>query len=130
MLEILRSPDDAIVTVEGIVEDIEVTSSDAKTAIQCKYHEAADTFTPSIIFKPLLQMLEHFHANQAAGIRYILFAHFPSMTEAPNQSTQLTYLKSALDTKNKDLKGLASNLRDKVDLDKFMPLFSMVKVIS
>jgi hypothetical protein len=125
LLEILRSSDDAIVTVEGIVEDIEVTSSDAKTAIQCKYHEAADTFTPSIIFKPLLQMLEHFHANQAAGIRYILFAHFPSMTEAPNQSTQLTYLKGALDTKNKDLNGLASKLRDKVDLDNFMLLFSM-----
>lgn len=59
-LELLKAQDDDTVTVEGIVEDIEVTSPDSLTAIQCKYHEASTSFTPSTVYKPLLQMLKHF----------------------------------------------------------------------
>jgi hypothetical protein len=79
LLVILNSQEDSIITVEGIVEDVEIVTPAMMTAIQCKYHEASDIFKPSGIFKPLLQMMDHFHANAGATIRYILFAHYPSV---------------------------------------------------
>jgi hypothetical protein len=80
LLEILKSQEDSIITVEGIVEDVEIVTSAMMTAIQCKYHEANERFTPSNIFKPLLQMMDHFQANVGANIRYILFAHYPNVS--------------------------------------------------
>src|SRR6056297_1932586 len=78
-LEILKAQDDDAITVEGIVEDIEIASPASLAAIQCKYHEASKSFTASAVYKPLLQMLKHFSENQTANIHYILFAHFPSV---------------------------------------------------
>ncbi len=59
-LEILKAQDDDIITVEGIVEDVEVQSPASLTTIQCKYHESATSFVASAVYKPLLQMLKHF----------------------------------------------------------------------
>ncbi|MCT7009442.1 hypothetical protein M1749_24160, partial [Salmonella enterica subsp. enterica serovar Oranienburg] len=52
LLEILRAAGDSVVTVEGIVEDIDIVAGDVTTAIQCKYHESNDVFTLSSIYKP------------------------------------------------------------------------------
>ena len=48
MLEILRAQDDDKVTVEGIVEDIEVATPTTLTAVQCKYHEASTSCLQAI----------------------------------------------------------------------------------
>ena len=52
LVAVLASGDDEVVTVEGIVEDIEVTSTGSRTAIQCKYHEASSGFTKGTVYKP------------------------------------------------------------------------------
>ena len=79
--ELLNSDDGAIVKVEGIVEDIDVISSDTIKAIQCKYHETKKDFNISDISKPILQMLAHFSENKDKNIQYILYAHFPNEPE-------------------------------------------------
>ncbi|MOA38462.1 hypothetical protein D3C78_1601500 [compost metagenome] len=39
LAELLKAADDAEITIEGIVEDIEVATFSGTKAIQCKYHE-------------------------------------------------------------------------------------------
>lgn len=125
LIEILQAPDDGTITVEGIVEDVEVVTRTSTVAIQCKYHEASETFTSSSIFKPLLQMMIHFQANPDTKIRYVLFAHYPSVngTSAPTVGKQ--DFQAALDSKNKGLQGYIAKLREKVDLDGFLSVFSI-----
>jgi hypothetical protein len=67
-LEILESSPDSLITVEGIVEDIDIFTPPITKAIQCKYHETSETFVPSSIYKPVLQMMNHHQANQAADV--------------------------------------------------------------
>ena len=125
LLEILNSQDDSIITVEGIVEDVEIVTPTTMTAIQCKYHEASKTFTLSGIFEPLLQMMHHFFANPGANIRYILFAHYPSVNGIPHPAVGRTELQAALDSKNKDFQEYIETLRGKIDLDGFLSRFAM-----
>jgi len=123
LLEVLKSADDAEVTVEGIIEDIEIAAPAGLTAIQCKYHETKENFTVSSIFKPLLQMMQHFHNNTQANISYVLFAHFPN--PPANYSVGKADLETALASTNKDLKKYCESLKGKVDPDKFLTKFSM-----
>jgi hypothetical protein len=125
VLEILNSPEDSIITVEGIVEDVEIVTPAMMTAIQCKYHEASETFEPSGIFKPLLQMMDHFLANADANIRYILFAHYPSVKGTAQPTVGKTELQAALNSKNKDFQAYVARLHGKVDLDAFLARFAM-----
>lgn len=125
LLEILNSQEDSTITVEGIVEDVEIVTPATMTAIQCKYHEASETFKPSGIYKPLLQMMDHFHANADANIRYTLFAHYPSVTGTAQPTVGKTEFQAALDSKNKDLQTYVTTLRGKVDLDAFLARFAM-----
>lgn len=125
LLEILNSQEDSIITVEGIVEDVEIVTSAMMTAIQCKYHEANESFTPSTIFKPLLQMMDHFHANGGANIRYILFAHYPNVSGVTQPNVGKVELQAALDSKNKDFEAHVARLRGTVNLDAFLARFSM-----
>ncbi len=122
-LEILKAQDDAKIMVEGIVEDIEVASPASLTAIQCKYHEASTSFTPSTIYKPLLQMLKHFYDNPAANIRYVLFCHFPGIGTSPPAVDKAT-LYAALATKNKDLATHVKAVPKSIDLDSFVDRFT------
>ena len=123
LLEVLKSADDAEITVEGIIEDIEVAAPAGLTAIQCKYHEAKETFAPSTLFKPLLQMMQHFHSNQQANISYVLFAHFPN--PPVNYALSKSDLEAALSSTNEKLKKYCEALNGKIDLDKFLPKVSM-----
>jgi hypothetical protein len=124
-LEILNASPDSLITVEGIVEDIEITTPSITNAIQCKYHEASDAFTPSTIYKPVLQMMNHYHANQAAHIRYTLFAHFPTVKGKSLPSVGKSELQGALDSQNKDLQSLIAPLKGKVSIDAFLKQFTM-----
>lgn len=125
LLEILNSKDDSIIRVEGIVEDVEIVTPVVMTAIQCKYHEASEAFTPSSIFKPLLQMMHHFHANGGINIQYVLFAHYPSVKEMPQSRIGITELQAALDSKNKEFESYIVSLRGKVDLAAFLARFTL-----
>lgn len=125
LLEILDSQDDSIINVEGIVEDIEIVTPDAITAIQCKYHEASKAFTPSGIYEPLLQMMRHFHENPGANIRYILFAHYPSAQEISQPEIDRIFFQSALESTNEKLKKYVAILHNNIDLDKFIARFAM-----
>lgn len=123
-LEVLRAQDDDTITVEGIVEDIEVASLASLTAIQCKYHEASTSFTASAVFKPLLQMLKHFSENQSANIRYVLFAHFPTTGKTAPVVDKST-LEAALQSKDKDLAKHIKAVPSGIDLDSFVSRFSV-----
>ena len=56
--EILSSSNEEVITVKGIVEDIDKASDDYITAIQCKYHGEVEQFQWSKVYKPILQMLK------------------------------------------------------------------------
>jgi hypothetical protein len=119
--ELLQAADDAVVTIEGIVEDIEVASYAGTKAIQCKYHETKDKYTASIIYHPLLQMMKHYNSNPSAKISYHLFAHFPNN---PAISVTTTDLDNALKSKNKDLKDLIADVKG-VNTSAFLSVFSI-----
>ena len=51
--ELLKAADEAEITIEGIVEDIEVETFTGTKAIQCKYHEAQSKYSLSILYDPL-----------------------------------------------------------------------------
>lgn len=124
LFEILKSPDGSTITAEGIVEDVEVVTASATSAIQCKYHEASEAFTPSQIYKPLLQMMYHFHGNPGGNVDYILFAHYPTMASGRSTLGKADF-EAALSSTNKDFKGYVETLQGKIDLDTFNSSFTM-----
>ncbi len=97
--ELLKSEDGTNITVEGIVEDIDIISSDTIKAIQCKYHETKENFKISDISKPILQMLSHFANNKDKNIQYILYAHFPNENEGDKVLTK-SDIETIISTKN------------------------------
>lgn len=128
--ELLNSDDGVNVKVEGIVEDIDVISSDTIKAIQCKYHETKKDFNISDISKPVLQMLSHFSENKNKNIQYILYAHFPNETEGEklinkvdieniigtqNQKYIANYISKIKPPKDSDIKALISKGRKSRD---------------
>ena len=123
-LEILKAQDDDTITVEGIVEDIEVLSSMSLKAIQCKYHEASTSFTPSAIYKPLLQMLSHFSDHQQEPVSYVIFAHFPGVS-SPLPTVDKSMLKAALASSDQKLKKYIEAIPSNIDLDGFKARFTM-----
>jgi hypothetical protein len=100
LLKILESNDDTEITVEGIIEDIDLKDGDQIEAVQCKYHETQETYTLSLFYKPILQMMAHYCKNNNPLIQYTLYAHLP------NQKDEVKLTKNDLDTiaSTKDLK--------------------------
>lgn len=123
-LVILDALDGDKITVEGVVEDIEVVSSASLKAIQCKYHEASTSFTPSAIYKPLLQMLKHFANNPSSKTTYILFAHF-SGVGTPTPKVGEETLAAAMASTDKDLKKHIKELPSDIDLSAFVSRFTI-----
>ncbi len=122
LLEILNSPDDSVITAEGIIEDIEIAGPEITKAIQCKYHETQLAFAFSSLYKPLLQMMEHHVSNSNGKVSYHLFAHFPNIE---NITVTAQHLEDALSTNNKNLKALAKKLKEQVDVGGFLQSFSI-----
>ncbi|MFC0015543.1 MULTISPECIES: hypothetical protein [Allobacillus] len=75
---ILMSNEKENLQIEGIIEDIDIESSNLTSAIQCKYHESNTQFNLSDIYKPVLQMLCHYLESGNSNIKYILYAYFPN----------------------------------------------------
>lgn len=123
LLEILRAQNDDTITLEGIVEDVEVTSSDSLTAIQCKYHEAK-TYSPSKVYEPLLRMLKHFSDYPTANVRYVLFVHF-SGAGSSHPIIDESFLETALKSKSIGLEKLIETVPKTVDLKRFINRFEI-----
>jgi hypothetical protein len=123
-LEILKAQDDDTITVEGIIEDIEVVSTASVKAIQCKYHEASTSFTASAVYKPLLQMLKHFSENPTSNVHYVLFAHFPGIGTIP-PAVDKSILQEALASQDKKLAKHVMAVPSDINLDSFEGRFTM-----
>lgn len=124
LLEILKAQADSLITVEGIIEDVEVATGDLITAIQCKYHESNEAYALSAIYKPLLQMMNHFHFNSNGKVNYVLFAHFPGFQAGGTIPVDKAALEKVLESENIAFKGYVEALKDKIDLDAFLTKFS------
>ncbi len=100
--QLLQEDDTTLITVEGIIEDIDVVTPTGTKAIQCKYHESVEDFSLSNIYKPILQFLKHYSQNQTNNnIKYILYAHFPKET-AGIRKLKKSDIEEILKTDNKD----------------------------
>lgn len=96
--EILSSSNE-VITVEGIVEDIDKISGEHITAIQCKYHGEVEQFQWSKVYKPILQMLKTYTEQKDSHIIFILYAFFPS-EQAGERKVPKDEISKALNTKN------------------------------
>ena len=130
--EILSSSNE-VITVEGIVEDIDKISEEHITAIQCKYHGEVEKFQWSKVYKPILQMLKTYTEQKDSHIIFILYAFFPSEQagerEVPKDEISkalntknieyicdyIAYIKKIEDTEIKDLIGQARKSKDEKD---------------
>lgn len=118
--ELLAADNGECVTIEGPIEDIDVTQGRNIRAIQCKYHAQQDRFSLSKIYKPILLMLEHFCANKNSGIEvsYNLFCYFQG-SPSPLQLT-LNDLKSVVATTSVSLKPILERIGPSPDLQGFL----------
>ncbi|MDA8502227.1 hypothetical protein NNO02_07140, partial [Citrobacter sp. Awk 2] len=110
LLGVLQSSETDIITIEGIIEDVEIESITGIEAIQCKYHETVDNFSYSSIYKPLLQMMQHFVKNPGNNITYVLFAHFPDLKN-DEININKDVLEKALDSKDQKYSKYISDIK-------------------
>lgn len=110
LYEILKASDESTISIEGVIEDIEVTCGENVEAIQCKYHETKEQFQLSALYKPLVQMMCHFNEDRDRECTYKIYAHFPDPPE--NFSLSEGSLNQAISSKNKALKPYCEKLKD------------------
>lgn len=123
--KLLTSTDDAEITVEGIVEDIDIHTPSGQEAVQCKYHESKQKFTLSTIYKPVLQMLCHYKKYPTANIKYRLHAHFPNETVGSEKILTKAELDAILASQAADLKTYINELTGFKDGDEFLKRFKI-----
>lgn len=101
ILEILNSDEDASITLEGVIEDIDISSTHTTSTIQCKYHEEGK-FTLSSVAAPILEMVCHFNECKALGkdIKYVLYAYYSVNTDNLDKEAFVNYISK---TNSKDL---------------------------
>lgn len=120
ILEIVNADDEDIVTVEGVVEDVDIFSASGDIeAIQCKYHESKVKFIPSLIYKPLLQMAESYDKNPSAKIKYTIFIYVKNEIDGEKE-IDLSTLDSALTTTDKSLSKIVSRISGSFDKENFL----------
>lgn len=126
ILEVANSDDEDVVTVEGVIEDVDVLSKSGQlNAIQCKYHESKEKFTPSLIYKPLLQMAESYDKNPSANIKYTIFIYVKNEKHREEKISD-TDLNSALSTSDKSLAKIAARISRKFDRRGFLDKTSLL----
>jgi len=120
LLEVTQADDDEIITVEGLVEDVDIYGADGSLkAIQCKYHESQDKFTGSLIYKPLLQMAEAFSKNSKKDIKYTIFLHVPTEIIGV-RNVEKEMLDEAMATDNQSLIKIVARIENNFDADEFL----------
>lgn len=76
--------DECLITVEGI-EDLDINTIGMTNFIQCKYHEAQENYSISLIEKPIIQMLCHWCSqDHESTIKYRLYCYFPNEVKREN----------------------------------------------
>lgn len=123
--KILADNIDADITIEGIIEDIDISTPLGYEVFQCKYHECKTKFKLSDIYKPVLQMLSHFKNNPSAGIKYRLHAHFPNETVGTIKKLTKTEIEQILGSKARDYKKYVTELTGFSKIDEFIDLFEI-----
>jgi hypothetical protein len=108
--QVLSEPNGTEITVEGIIEDIDVVSDGLTKAIQCKYHETKEKYKLSDISKPILQMLVHYANNKDKDIQYILYAHFSDEAEG-EKTISKNDIETILKSKDKSYLSYISTLK-------------------
>ncbi len=101
ILEILNADDDASITLEGVIEDIDIQLPNETFTIQCKYHSDSK-FTVSSVAAPILEMVSHYNECVALGksTQYILYAHYRENIE---EFDTVAFEKHITDTTSKEL---------------------------
>lgn len=101
IFEILSANDDDSITLEGVIEDIDIQSPYNTTTIQCKYHEDKK-YQISSVAEPILEMICHYHECSAIGkkVNYILYAYYADNVESVDKDKFAEYISS---TTNKDI---------------------------
>lgn len=74
ILKIIESNDNSTITIEGI-EDVDISSTDEESAIQCKYY-AGTEYNHSVIGKPIRLMLEHFARHRDSKLKYMIYGFY------------------------------------------------------
>lgn len=123
--KILDDSSNSEITIEGIIEDIDISTPLGYEVFQCKYHECKTKFTLSDIYKPVLQMLSHFKNNPNAGIKYRLHAHFPNETVGSTKKLIKTEIQQILASKAKEFKKYTTELAGFAKIDEFIDLFEI-----
>jgi hypothetical protein len=125
LLEILNSPENSVITVEGLIEDIDIADANQITAIQCKYHESVDRFVLNSVYEPILQMMLHFKNNPRHNIAYALYAHFPNESIGEKQLTIPDFNK-IIDSSDGSLQKYTSQLKNNFDTNAFHRQFKFI----
>jgi hypothetical protein len=120
LLAILESSDAAEIVVEGIIEDIDVHEPTLTTAIQCKYHESKSKFTLSVIYKPILQMMNHFRTHASEAIEYRIYCYCPDKDGGELLVISAKDIEELLQSKNQDLSGLIDKVKGTIDIAVFV----------
>lgn len=72
-LDELLTVDDAEITVEGVIEDIDIEGKDEFIGIQCKYHECNGGYSPSLLYKPMLLFLRTWKNRK--NVKFVLYIY-------------------------------------------------------
>lgn len=123
--KILDTTDDSEITIEGVIEDIDILTPLGYEVYQCKYHECKSKFTMSDIYKPVLQMLLHFKNNPTANIKYRLHAHFPNELVGSIRKLSSDEIQQILSTTAKEFTKHISLLNGFTKIKDFLDLFEI-----
>ena len=97
ILELLKCTDPKTAICIEAIEDVDITTADETTAVQCKYY-AKTALQPSTLKKPIRLMLEHFAHNPGTRgyLRYALYGCYKSGQDKFPEQITLDYLKKKL----------------------------------
>ena len=96
--EILMLEENSSMTLEGVIEDIDIFSPTSTTTIQCKYHEDKK-FQISSVASPILEMLCNYCESSCLGktIQYILYAYFNENVDSVNKDDFIEFINTTVD---------------------------------
>jgi hypothetical protein len=125
LLSIIEASDDAEIVVEGLIEDIDIHDLLSTTAIQCKYHEGQEKFSLSLIYNPVLQMMNHFNKNSSQPIIYRIYCYCPDKVGEPSLQLTETDINTILSSSNKAFTTLISEVKGVIDVKAFIARFQV-----
>jgi len=123
LLSIIEASDDTEIVIEGLIEDIDIHGPLHTTAIQCKYHEGQDNFRLSLLYKPILQMMNHFCGHLSLPINYKIYCYCPDKISAGTLRINEQEASAILNSRNKELASLIAGVKGVINLAAFIERF-------